>query len=236
LHLPVIGVPSLIAGILPESSPITNALFELENPFLVLFFMLLFSAAGFVLTAIFVHLIAGIIRQEPFNLIVSARRFVVSTGHFVGLLVAFFIIVMMMAVVALPVLVIVSFLGSVIAGIILFFVFMFSMWVAIYLGFSIHDIYLNETPFWSAMWRSFRFVQYYLTPSMGMFIGVYTINYLMQIMWQAAESGSWFTLVSIFGHAFISTSLIVATFIFFRDRIGHLPESPFRFTFVKRSL
>jgi hypothetical protein len=235
LHLPVVGVPSLIAGILPQSSPVNNLIFPIDNPFLAFFFTLLFTGIGFVLTAVFLHVIAGIIRQEPFHLLTYLRRFVVSTGHFVGLAMLFVIALLIIGMVMLPVLLIASAIHATIAGIIIFLTLMFSMWVAIYLGFSIHDIYLNETPFWSAMFRSFLFVRYYLIPATGMFISIYTINYLMTILWQLAETGSWFTLISIFGHAFISTALIIATFIFFQDRIGQLPESPIQFTFIKRS-
>jgi len=43
-----------------------------------------------------------------------------------------------------------------------------------------------------------------------------------------AEDGGWFTAVSILGHGFVSTSLVVATFNFYRDRyiLLNMPARP----------
>jgi hypothetical protein len=42
---------------------------------------------------------------------------------------------------------------------------------------------------------------------------------LLQQVLRWADDGSWLTLGTITGHAFVSTALIVATFLFYRDRV-----------------
>jgi hypothetical protein len=37
-------------------------------------------------------------------------------------------------------------------------------------------------------------------------------------LWRLADDGSWLTMVSIAGHAFVSTGLAAAIFVFYRDR------------------
>jgi hypothetical protein len=40
---------------------------------------------------------------------------------------------------------------------------------------------------------------------------------LMDLLWRAPGEASWLTLLGIAGHAFVTTSLLAATFIYYRD-------------------
>jgi hypothetical protein len=60
---------------------------------------------------------------------------------------------------------------------------------------------------------------------MSLLITVLIINSGMNFLWHLADDGSWLTLVSIAGHAFITTALAVAIFVFYRDRVSGKPET-----------
>ena len=47
----------------------------------------------------------------------------------------------------------------------------------------------------------------------------------MNVIWNLTEWDSWMTLVSIAGHAFVSSGLLAATFVYYRQGIDWLEES-----------
>ena len=47
---------------------------------------------------------------------------------------------------------------------------------------------------------------------------IFIIGTLLDWLLIMVENGSWFTLVNIAGHAFVSTAIVAAFFIFYRDR------------------
>ena len=90
--------------------------------------------------------------------------------------------------------------------------------VAIYLAFSLHGIFLNERPTGRALVESVRLVRRHLSSTIALFLWVFLLRALLRMLWMLADNGSWFTFISILGHSFISTALVAATFIFYRDR------------------
>jgi Mn2+/Fe2+ NRAMP family transporter len=92
------------------------------------------------------------------------------------------------------------------------------MWVVIYLLFSLHAMLWRQQSLTQALRYSIRFIQAFLPTALLLIIICVTALGVMRWLWAAADNGSWLTLVSIFGHAFISTAMVMATFVYFRDR------------------
>jgi hypothetical protein len=53
---------------------------------------------------------------------------------------------------------------------------------------------------------------------------VVLVNSALQLIWRLADTGSWLVVLGMIGNAFISTGLIVATFVFFKDRYRYWQE------------
>jgi hypothetical protein len=70
--------------------------------------------------------------------------------------------------------------------------------------------------------ESFQIVRRNLLSGLGLLLSLIVISQLLDWLLLMAEDGSWFTLVSIMGHAFVSTALVTATFLFYRDRYSIL--------------
>ena len=58
----------------------------------------------------------------------------------------------------------------------------------------------------------------YSLPNIGWFsMLVIVLGQGMDMIWHIAPANTWMTLVGIFGHAFVSTSLLAASFFYYRD-------------------
>ncbi len=111
------------------------------------------------------------------------------------------------------------------ATIALFVVAMMAFWFLIPLVFSPHGIFTRQQNAVTSMLTSVRLVRY-LMPSVSLFIlvAILLIQGLNQL-WSVPPASSWLTLVGIAGHAFIATSILSASFIFYRSATAWLEEN-----------
>jgi hypothetical protein len=107
--------------------------------------------------------------------------------------------------------------SPVIANIVLLIAGLLSMWLVVPVFFTPHGIYLQHKNAFSSIHASFRMARFTLPTSSLFVISVLVIAYGMNYLWNIPSSQSWMTLVGITGHAFITTSLLAASFIYYRD-------------------
>jgi hypothetical protein len=217
LTFPIIGVPSLIAGPTPDRTPIYTPITEVDTVWVWLTLFVLFSAIGLLLTGLYFALIADALDRGTSTPRLMGR-FIKGTIHLTGLVLAVMVLLFVIVMVFLPVLLLSSVVSQTVASLVAVLGAVAALWLFIYLAFSVHDIYLNGSPFWLAMWNSGRLVQRFLLPTILLLAVIYGINSVFDLLWQLAENGTWLTLMSVIGHGFISTSLVAATFLYYQDR------------------
>ncbi len=90
-------------------------------------------------------------------------------------------------------------------------------WFLIGIFYSAHGIYVNRQNAFRSAWSSFRAMRYSL-PNIGWFSMIaIVLSQGMDMLWRIPPASSWMTLVGILGHAFVSTSLLAASFFYYRD-------------------
>jgi uncharacterized membrane protein len=104
------------------------------------------------------------------------------------------------------------------------FTFVFVIPACMMAIFTLHSMFLNRRNMLAAMWDSIRVVQWNMLPTTILLILVTAIYFAMNIIWSLADRGSWLTLAAMGGNAFISTGLIAATFVYYKDRYRHWRE------------
>ncbi len=91
------------------------------------------------------------------------------------------------------------------------------MWLIFPLLLSAHGIFAYGSTMLVSVKKSLTLTRMTL-PSTGMlFLAVLTLSQGMDILWRIPAEHSWFTLVGIFGHAFVTTGLLSATFVYYRN-------------------
>jgi hypothetical protein len=105
----------------------------------------------------------------------------------------------------------------VVGQIILFIVGMALIWMVMPIFFSAHGIFALQLDAMRAILTSLRLVRFTL-PNTGLFLLVFLLlNEGMNFLWRTPQQASWWMLVGIIGHAFVSTALLAASFVYYRD-------------------
>ena len=220
LSVPVVGVPALMVGLTPEKTPLPTTLIELDNGGLVFVLFVLFSVLGLLLTAVYMTLTASVIRQTPVRQ--ALGKLVVNWIKLMGLIVTLLIFAMMVYIPVVIVGVLVALVSQGLASVVLLAGPVLILWVAVYLVFAPHGIFVNGRPLGRAMIESLQMMRYFLLSAVTLLLVVILIGQSVDWLLLLADDGSWLTWFGIWGHAFVSTALLAATFIFYRDRYNSL--------------
>lgn len=211
-----IGVPSILAYRSLAENPLgAFASVQVVNGGEAFVYMLIFSLIGFLYGALFLMLIGSS---------VSNQSFLSKKGRVFGNLGSLFLIPLSSIVIFLliitPALILISvlstllpFLGSV--G--FFFLSLILISTLIPMLFTPHEIALSDTPFFKSIRNSIKTVRPTNINSSVFFFLVYLITYFTSFLWQIPPDNSWMLLVSIIGHALVTTLIYVASFHFYVD-------------------
>ena len=216
-----LGVPSLMAGQLPVTLPGGQpAILPLNNELLFLTLALTFALLGLLLGAIYFNMVGSLLRNGDARpaLPQTIRRIITNWAN----LAAFCLIVgVAVTFASLPAIIFITLLQliSPLLGELARSVWgALVLWVFAYLAFSLHGMVLKGRGVFGSMWDSVRLVQWNLWAVMGLFILIFLLNWGLGYVWSLPKSDSWLTLAGIGGHAFVSTGLVAATFVFYKDR------------------
>lgn len=210
-----IGVPSLLASQSPLDNPLGLApVIEIRSLFTAFGLLVLILATGFVLGCLYFNLLARCTAEG--NIGFSFQGF----AHQITLTLLLTIgLVLLLLVLSLPGLLLLSVFAVIspnLADIAIIIVVFILLWLLVPLVFTPHGIYSGQRNLLAAVATSVRLVRFFL-PGTGVFLMfAILISQGLDILWRVPPANSWLTLVGIFGHAFIYTSLLAASFFYFR--------------------
>lgn len=228
LSVPLLGVPGLLAGfVAPENTPLAPAVLEIANPFTWFLLFIALTVAGLFATTVYYGLLAESVRAG-----VGAP---VAVGRFLRWLPVYVLRVFLLAATllfaALAIYIplslgatAVTLFSPAIASLVLMFGIVAILWLFFYLSFSLHGVLLNDRPVFWSLFESLRLVQANSLQVLLLIMLVLVIRQGLSWLWLWAGTGNWLTIISIAGHAFVTTGLITATFIFYRERYESLTE------------
>jgi hypothetical protein len=208
-----LGVSSLMSATLSTENPFGAAMrLEVETLAGVFGWLVLIVAIGWLLGGLYFYWISAVTLKP------EARR-PLAVVSFQGILLSL-IWLAVLAFLAPPALLFVSLLALInpfLGQAAMFLAAMSSMWVILPVFFSPHGIYTHQQNALAAIWSSLRLTRFTL-PTSGWFITVVGVIWIgMDMLWRLPAHNTWLTLVGIAGHAFISTALLAASFIYYRD-------------------
>lgn len=229
MSLPLIGVPISLAGREAEALPFA---FEppswvVDTPLGLAGVWLLALGVGLVLGTLYLGLIAQQVRAGRIDVWQALKRWPANL-FWVGLFI-----------VALPILLLIiyapflllaagfSVLGGVMTVVAVFVDWagrLLALWLALFMIFTVHGVLLHEKNALAALWDSVRVVQWNMTSTMLLVLLLVVLSLAMGTIWNMAPAGSWLAVAGMVGNAFISTALVAASFIYYKDRYRYWRE------------
>lgn len=227
LSVVFLGVPALMRGTAPAVTPIQLAIIERAGLGEWAGALALLTLAGLLLTALYYGLIAYALRRmaavvmktaAPFDLFRFARRAGRTWFRLAGLTGLFLVLTL---IIFLPFSLLAGFLALIsqtVALLVMMGALVFIIWVVMFFSYTPQGMTLNPRAFLPALVESVRLFRHNLPASLGLLVVVTIARQLLDTILLTADSGTWVTGINLLAHAYISTALIVALFIFYRDR------------------
>jgi hypothetical protein len=96
--------------------------------------------------------------------------------------------------------------------------FTLAFWAFVYLFFTPHGVIRYRLGLVRAMMESATLVRWNLLPVIGYLGSSFFISWLTNQVWILPSEDSWYLLLAIIGHAFVSATLLAGSYVFYQDR------------------
>ncbi len=213
-----VGIPSLMASILPVSNPIgTPMKVEVASLFAVLLVWLMTTLVGLAAGALYFGVVAQVALTNQINWRQilqdwpkASLQVILLALFWTGLLVAVSIpSSCMISVMALG--------GLTLAQCALLMYLGLLLWIFFALVFSPHGIFVSGQKMFHSV-KSAMVLTRHTLPSTSLFLLIaILLSKGLDMLWQVPEETSWLALVGVAGHAFVTTGLLAASFVYYRD-------------------
>ena len=215
--LPV-GIFSLLSSVLPIDNPIGSPIFwDLPNLGGAFLLIILIFVIGLLLGGLYFSAVrqAAIYNEVKWRPILKDWPRVSIQSLFLSIIwVVFFLAVLVVGSCAATGITFFSVnLGQI--AIILFGII--SFWLIFPLFFSPHGIYVQGEKAWQSLITSVRLTNLtFMRTSLFIMLAI-LVNQGLNMVWQIAPEDSWLMMISIIGHAFVTTGMLSASFIYYQD-------------------
>ena len=207
-----VGATSLLSLQMPVQTPLgTPAALDAGSFVGIFSWVVVLVLLGWLIGAVYYFWISGVaLKPQGRSLSNSIKQTMFLSIIWLGIL----------FVLGLPVLLVLSAITyfSPTVGQIMFFIgALLLIWLIMPVFFSVHGIFTLQLDAFRSILGSLRMVRFTL-PNTGLFLLVFVIiNTGMNFLWNTPADNSWWMLVGIAGHAFVSSALLAASFIYYRD-------------------
>ena len=110
-----------------------------------------------------------------------------------------------------------STLGVSLMQVAFFAIAMVGSWFVVPVFFAPHGIFLRGQDVLRSIAASLKMARFTLPTSSMFVLTIFLMGQGLNYLWSVPSDDSWMLLVGVIGHAFITTSLLAASFIYYRD-------------------
>lgn len=209
-----IGISSLMAKLRPIDSPLgEQPILSVSSGWWMLAYMFLLVVIGWVAGGLYFRWVSGTVLGEQ-DAGISPLRAIVQT-----FLLSIIWTVMLIGI-SIPILILLmvfTLINPALASGAAFLILLFSFWFIVPLYFTPHGIFIRKQNAFHSIYTSLRMARFTL-PTSAMFVfSVFILSTGLNYLWSVPEPDSWMLAIGIAGHAFITTALLAASFVYYRD-------------------
>lgn len=213
-----VGIFSLMAGIQPIETPFGKPfVLQASSLAFVLLIWIILSLIGIIAGTIFFSAVAQAALEGKLNWLELISRWIPRSIQVIFLSIFWMAI---LAMVSLPASCMISLLAFGNTGASQFGILVMMgilVWIFFPLLFSPHGIFVNKPNMWLSLRESVRLTRFTFPTTALLFLAVLVINQGLDIIWRMPKETSWLMAIGIAGHGFVTSGLLAATFIYYRD-------------------
>lgn len=209
-----IGISSLIFPESTGATPLGNPVALQAGFFSIIGWGFLLTLIGWIGGGLYFRSVASIAMDNNEEVSVGLFRALAQT---IMLSITFTILSL---VVGFPIVLILSLvlqLNEFLANILVLVLSLASMWLIVPLFFWPHGVFVKKQNFITSVITSIQMARFTLPTSSMFVLAVFLLTAGLNYLWTIPPQDSWMTLFGIFGHAFVTTGLLAASFIYYRD-------------------
>ncbi len=213
-----VGMPSLVTGISPGDSPLGVSIdWQVESTAALLGGWALVTLAGWVLGGIYLRSVAHIALRSGQVGAPALRSLWWTVAQSALVMLFWAILVAALAIPGVIIMMLFTLISPLLAQFVVLLLFIVAVWFLIPVYFSAHGVFVYGQHAFASIMQSLKLTRFTL-PATGLFlITMFVISQGLAYLWRTPEETSWFLVVGIVAHAFISTSLVAGSFIYYRD-------------------
>jgi hypothetical protein len=213
-----VGIFSLMAGSSPVESPLGQPLvWDLASAGSVLLVAILLSLAGLAAGAFYYSCVSQAALKGNIDWSDTLRNWPWAIGQVFVLAILWLALVLAISIPFSCMFSLMMLGGATLGRLSLLLLGGLLVWMLLPLVFSGHGIFIAGQKMWLSLRSSARLTRLTL-PSTGLFLLVaLLISQGLDTLWRAPGETSWLTMVGVAGHAFITTSLLAASFVYYQD-------------------
>jgi hypothetical protein len=213
-----VGIPSLMASRLPVEIPTGAPVFiDIANPFVVFSLVVGLLVIGLIAGSFYYNLVVQVSLNGKVELKKVIKNWVWSSLQILSLALAFLLIFVVISIPSSCVISAIALIGIPLGQFAFFIYIGVILWLAFPLLFSAHGIFTNHNNALVSVQRSMVLTRMTLPTTSFFFLSILAISEGLDILWRVPPENSWLTLVGVIGHAFITSALLAASFIYYRD-------------------
>jgi len=207
--------PENSSGKISNQTPLgSSPVIQVDSLVTLLGWIILLTLVGWVSGALFFRWVSLVVVDPSQSVQFHLSKSILQT---ILLSVLSFMLAIMIGMPFVIVLALVVTASPVLAQGLLLVIGLLSMWLIVPVFFTPHGIFMHQQNAIASIYTSLRMARFTLPTSSLFVLSVLLIAYGLNFLWNIPSSDSWMALVGIAGHAFITTSLLAASFIYYRD-------------------
>jgi hypothetical protein len=208
-----VGVSSLMTAKMPVQTPFgAQAVIEVGSEVNFLGWVFLLTLIGWAAGGLYFNWVSGVTgsREHAFK----SGRAVTQTLLFS---IVFTALTFMVGVPVMLVMAVINLISPAMVQVAMFMLALFSAWIIVPIFFAPHGIYLRGQNALYSIYTSLRMARFTLPTSSMFVLTIFLISQGLNYLWNVPADNSWMMLVGIAGHAFVTTALLAASFIYYRN-------------------
>lgn len=220
---PLLGVPVLMPSQLSAASPLgTQPALEVASFLMMLVWLALLAALGLGLSALYLRAVGLDVIDETESQLPGPRTLLTVWRQFLEFALFIFMVFLVFSIALSLFATLVGLLSFTLAGLMMTLASSMALFVGLHLLFTIPGIVLLRRRLFHAMKESLLLTRGDFLNVIFLLGLIFVISRGLNVVWTLPAPDSWTTMVGLVGHAFVSTALTAALFVFYQERLRYV--------------